>query len=364
MSASEPETEGYLIRPFDDGDVEAFLALHSRVFDPDYGREWFDWKYRNPPYLDHVPIVVAERDGELTGARPFFALELQVNGEPTLTLQPADTMVHPDHRRKGLFTRMTERALERYRDGEPAFFFNFPNDRSRPGYLKLGWKRVGEVPTYYRVQDPAALTGDDASGWKTLATRVARPLFAGYNRLVDARSRPPPGIRVVGHDAPPPGTFATLGDRGADVGIHVHRDERFYRWRFGTPAWDYVAYVARAGGDLLAGMVVGRSRDGSVAKVTDVAPLPPAVPEDALRSLLARAVRDHAEFPVVAAPPALTRRAAAGAGFHSDGRPPLSAVATRTSHVVRAFDDDWTHNGADLTDPDNWRMTFSERDTS
>ena len=94
----------YGIRRFRPDDVDAFLELHRDAFGADHGREWFAWKYEENPYVYHVPVFVAERAGDLVGARPFFALELSVNDGRHLALQPCDTMIHPDHRQRGLST--------------------------------------------------------------------------------------------------------------------------------------------------------------------------------------------------------------------------------------------------------------------
>ncbi|SFS03074.1 Ribosomal protein S18 acetylase RimI [Halomicrobium zhouii] len=365
MSRQEPVQREYAVRKFESSDLPAFLDLHSEAFDPNYGPEWFAWKYEDNPYVDHVPIFVAERDGDLVGARPFFALDVAVGGERALALQPGDTMVHPDHRRQGLFTRMTEAAIETYSDGKPAFFFNFPNHRSGPGYLKLGWQSVGEETTYYRIQNTNAFGLDESPAWKSV-TGAAGLALGGYNRLSDLRTRSPDGVTVRRYESVPVETMADLAASESSSGIHVWRDERFYDWRFDTPAWDYATYVAERDGEPVAGMVVGTAVESGLrtTKVTDVVPTPDGEATDAQDALLHRLVRDYAESDVLAAPSALSRSALGRAGFRSDDRPPLGSVANPTTHVVRSLTGDWTHNGVDITDASNWRLTFSEQDTS
>lgn len=356
----------YAIREFEADDVDAFLDLHSRIFDPDRSREWFAWKYEDNPYVDRVPIFVAERDGDLVGARPFFALDMSVNGDRELALQPGDTMVHPEHRRQGLFTRMTEAAIETYSDGKPNFFFNFPNDQSGPGYLKLGWKKVTEESTYYRIQDPKALGLQGSAAWTSLASVVAEPLLDGYNWLSNLRANSVGDVTLRRHESVPSATMAAMESTDARDGVHVLRDEQFYEWRFGSPAWNYVTYTAEVASEPIAGIVVGTSVGSGLTttKVTDVAPTPDGTASDELVALLRRTVRDHADSDILAAPSTLPRSAVASVGFRSDDRPPLTNVANPTTHVVRSLTDDWVHNGVDITDESNWRLTFSEQDTS
>ncbi|ELY92984.1 hypothetical protein C483_06630 [Natrialba hulunbeirensis JCM 10989] len=169
----------YTVRPFRPSDRSAFLSLYEQVFDQERGTDWFRWKFERNPFVDHVPIIVAERDGELVGARSFFAQPIRNEETVFRAFQPCDTMVHSDHRRQGLFGRMNELALQRYtgQAQNPAFCFNFPNEHSKQGNINHGWRDVGTVPMYYRPQDPStvlrAVTGGTAGTEATEATESA-----------------------------------------------------------------------------------------------------------------------------------------------------------------------------------------------
>ena len=355
----------YEIRRFEPGDADGFLSLYATVMGERKGRDWFAWKYADNPYVDHVPIVVGTLDGEIVAARPFFALPMRVGGEREVALQPADTMVHPDHRRRGLFTRMTERAIERYAGDHP-LFFNFPNDRSRPGYLKLGWETVSERPTYYRIQRPEAV-GNALSDRPAvrLAGTVGAPVVRGHHRLRDRTAPDPSGI-AVRPESEPAATLAAVAATASPDRLHAVRDERFYRWRLGNPDWEYTAYVADGETGPEAAVVVGRGTDRSLTtvKLTDAVPLGTAA-DGALAAALRRIVADHADADLFVAPPqGIPVSVLRSFGFHADTSPPLSLLTSRTTHVVRTLTGDWTHHGRDVTDPDSWLLTFAEADTS
>lgn len=352
----------YGVRRFRPDDVDDFLALHREIYGTDRGREWFAWKYEENPYVYHVPIFVAETAGELVGARPFFALELSVNGRRHLALQPCDAMVHPDHRRRGLFTRLNEAAVEQYRDCDVSFFFEFLEDDSAAGRRKPGWKRVADQPTYYRIQDPAGLQ-ESPSAWASLGARALKPFLGGFNRLSTHRLSTPEAVTVERYDAVPSETLAGIEYDRRRKGVHVHRDVRFYDWRFRNPSWEYTTYVAERGGEPVAGLVVATSRDGATIRLTDVTPLPNG-DDEGLEALLHRVVREHADADVVVAPPVIPAGLARRAGFHRDDRRPLSAVTSRTTHLVHELSDGSTVDGLDVTDADNWQLTLAERDTS
>ncbi|WP_137286472.1 GNAT family N-acetyltransferase [Halorussus salinisoli] len=365
-------SETYTVRPYESTDERAFLSLFEQVLGGRMGEEWFDWKYRSNPYVDHVPIFLAETDDEVVGARAFFPLELRADGAEYLAFQPCDTMVAPDHQRRGLFTRMTEAAVDRYADDVDCFF-NFPNDLSLPGNLKLGWEIVGEQATYYRVQNPAAWLSDAVP--LESAGRLAEPLksaggFAArsYLSVRDWQASSAGEFARRWHDGVPPELLASLADAGTPRRFHVARDETFYRWRFDNPRWTYETVVARDDGPAAAIVVASRTRrDGAtLARLADVVPLVGGADrERALSALLPAVLRRHADADVILAPgDSLPSSLLSAHGFHSDRRPPLSWVASPTVQVARPVEEqgDWTLRDRALTDHRNWRLALCERD--
>jgi hypothetical protein len=71
-------------------------------------------------------------------------------GETLRTVRAVDTATDPDYQGRGIFRKLTlELAGQMEREGV-AFVFNTPNDKSRPGYLKMGWQAVGRVSLWVR----------------------------------------------------------------------------------------------------------------------------------------------------------------------------------------------------------------------
>jgi GNAT superfamily N-acetyltransferase len=351
----------YAIRPFEAGDAGAFLSLYETVFGAERSEEWFAWKYERNPYVDHVPILLATDGESVVGARSFFALGVARDGDAVTALQPCDAMVHPDHRRRGLFTRMTERAIERY-SGTYPFMFNFPNEASLPGNLKLGWEVVAERETYYRIENPGAVAAaetDRASA--AVAGRLAAPIAGLYYRVFGDGPAPSPAVSVRRVEGVASAELAALYRRAVPEERHAVRDERFYEWRFDNPDWAYTTYVAEADGGPEAAVLVGRSTGPEPTKVmlTDVVPLRDP-PERALVALVDRVLDDYSGADMFCAPPqVLPERVLDAFGFRSDATYPLSAVTDAATHVARSLGE---RGGPGLTDPDEWLLTFAELD--
>jgi GNAT superfamily N-acetyltransferase len=356
----------YEIRPYEPADRDGFLALYERVFG-DASREWFSWKYEENPAVDHVPMIVAVADGRVVGTKPCVAFRMRVGDSVEVALQPADVMVHPDHRRRGLYSRTTEYLKEYYADREPAFIFNFPNQATLSGSLKHGWKVVEERRSHYRIQRPRAMTGDG----RLLGTVAAltTPLVETYLRLRDARAPTAPQVAVQRHDDVPANLLASLYRSAVPEGIHAVRDEDYYLWRYRNPTWSYRVYSARTGDAPVAAVVTGTRETGgtTLTAVVDAVPLVERADRTmAFAALLGRVVDDHDGSDAILLRDGTLPAGLAGSfGFHPDDQPPVSWVATPTTHVTYPLtgDGSWTLDGFDLTDPESWRLTLGEEDT-
>lgn len=373
---STADGDAYRIRRCDSDDLESLLALDETVWRRDRGIEWLRWKYVDTPYVDHIPIFLAERSGEIVGARPFLVFELRAGDTSLLALQPADTMVHPAHRRRGLFTRMTRRAIDYYGQREPAVAFNFPNAMARQGYLDLGWRHVRDRRTCYRIQRPAAMLDSRADG--SLYRLLGGPLNVGvrsYNRIRDGFRRTT-GPRACERPATVPvDRFVSLYEQRVPRQLHALRDTRFYRWRLASPCWERRAYFARRDGRTAGALARTRSTSEGIT-VTQVAEIVPmegdAAWESAIASLLEAILDDHPGSDVLSlAGPEIPPRLLARFGFHPNDRPPLSwATRYDRAHLVRPLSGvgssatSWCLNGRGLADPSDWKLSFLERDTA
>ncbi|MDS0282112.1 GNAT family N-acetyltransferase [Haloarcula onubensis] len=357
--------DDYDIRWFREGDKAGFMDLHRETF-PDGTDAWFDWKFLDNPYLPETPIVVTEHDGDIVGARPNLAFQMRAGDTYHTALQSCDTMVHEDHRRQGLFSRMSERLFADYADGQPEFTFNNPNPLTTAGLAKLGCEIAGEHTTYYRVQNPAVYAGIDNSLAEATGERAARAYLGVRERRFD----PPDEVSVTSHTDIPAGTLATLYRRRPPSEIHAYRDEQFFDYRFGNPNWEYTSYTATLGDRPVAGVVAGTGeKEGhTVTNVVDVLPLVGDDERDrALPAIFDRLVTDYADSDVVAVRgESVPHELLTGLGFHSDQDLPLAPVATPTRLIVSPIPPDgtWRVAGRDIREMDNWRPTFVEHNTA
>lgn len=127
-------------------DEAAAIALCGQVLGhpgEDFA-ELFRWKHRGNPF-GSSPMWVAVDRGTVVAVRVFMCWEFVRDGQVVRAVRAVDTATHPDHRGKGLFTALTLQGLAELEAEGVEFVYNTPNDKSRPGYLKMGWRDVGRV---------------------------------------------------------------------------------------------------------------------------------------------------------------------------------------------------------------------------
>lgn len=354
-------SDGYAVRWYESGDAADVLSLFASQLDREKSEAYFEWKYHDDPYLSHVPVNVAERDGELVGVQAYLPCQLRHGDRTLLALQPVDAVVHEDHRRNGLYTRLTEQAIDRYAAGDPDLFFNYPSPGALGAQRQLGWSEVDALDVFYRIQRPSAFLSEgespvDGGSVATAADAVARGALA----VADAVGPTTDDVVVTRYDSVPASTLASLYRSCVPDGVHLHREARFYDWWFGRPDLDHVTYVAASNGRPVAALVTRRPRPG-VCQVREAVPLAPYQPRPVFGRLLAAVLADNPDAEVVKAvgetlPPALLRRF----GFLRDDGRLLDGRTTPLSLAARPLGDD--ANGDGVTDRANWHPTFLEVD--
>lgn len=361
----------YAVRWFEPGDRDDFLSLYSQVYG-EVGEDWFEWKYEDVPYVDRAPIVVVDHEGTVVGARPTVALPLRIGDETVRALQQVDLVVHPDHRRRGLFTRLVERLYDAYESRREAVTFTFANYPARRGYEKMDaafetpHSYLGTFSRFERVQYPSAFVGGDSRA-RRVGTRLASPVVRAYLAARDRRSlRSDYAVRR--RESLPVDVLTRLYERDVPEAVHVRRDESFYRWRFAAPGCSVATYVAGERSEPVAAVVVcTRRADGvETVEINEVLPMSGGDErDDAVSALIGAVVADHgAADRLTVAGDSVPDDVLGAHGFWPASALPLSRVVDPTYVVARPLGD---RSPAHLcleerdADPDRWRHTYCVR---
>jgi GNAT superfamily N-acetyltransferase len=213
MMKSEPNnTENLDIRTIHDVKPEDAVALLKAVMGDAFGREkstdlWM-WKHRSNPAGASLGYAAYSPGGDLIALRPFMRWRLRdETGAEVSAVRAVDTVVHPDWRRGGLFSRLTKLAIEGLAEDGVALVFNTPNDRSGPGNRKMGWQLLGHPTVWVRP-------------------RLTRALFSGSAQRASTLMGLEP---FDGHGASLAGRVPLAAPSG---GLMVLKDAAYLKWRY------------------------------------------------------------------------------------------------------------------------------------
>lgn len=136
-----------LIREADHSDIPEILrVLKASLGETSSKKTEEIWKYKHisNPFGESL-VLVAEEKEEIIGVRAFMRWKWQQGEKVYSAFRAVDTATHPKHQGKGIFKKLTLKALEIGEKRGDHFVFNTPNAQSKPGYLKMGWKEVGKL---------------------------------------------------------------------------------------------------------------------------------------------------------------------------------------------------------------------------
>jgi GNAT superfamily N-acetyltransferase len=268
-----------VIRRYERPDEDAVLQLlgASLGWVPDDQHvQFFRWKHQQNPF-GASPAWVAESDGVLVGFRVLMPWDFVQPGraEPVRAVRAVDTATHPDLQGRGIFRRLTLHAVEEMRGEGIDLIFNTPNERSRPGYLKMGWETVGRLPIAARPRSLRSLLR--VARARVPAEKWSQPSSAGHpaSSVLDDH-------RAIAH---------LLRTMSSAKGLATSRSPAYLSWRYGFEPLRYRAVIVED--DPSKGLAVFRlRRRGDALEAALCELLVPAGRGDVARRLVRQVLRE------------------------------------------------------------------------
>ncbi|MGM0573794.1 MAG: hypothetical protein ACQESL_08590 [Bacteroidota bacterium] len=124
--------------------ILSLLGYLWRDLDETQQRELFTWRYLQNPFTTNPVIYLAIHQDRVIGFRGFVVHHfVKGQSEPFPVFSPADTIIHPDYRGKGLFYRLNQSFFEdvQFPGMNKGIILNLSsNEQSTPLNLKQGWQ--------------------------------------------------------------------------------------------------------------------------------------------------------------------------------------------------------------------------------
>lgn len=115
-------------------------------------KDLFAWRYEKNPYSDSPCIYLALTGNTIIALRAFV-MQPFIHPETgrLLTITPADTIVHPDYRGKGIFRALNDAFLKEVSSDfkEQAIIINLSsNEESTPANIKQDWQATNGIKRF------------------------------------------------------------------------------------------------------------------------------------------------------------------------------------------------------------------------
>jgi GNAT superfamily N-acetyltransferase len=383
-SAAGAGTGPYEIVRYEDGFREQVLQLQRHLWGPNLAlnRAYFDWKYRQNPFMKRPVACLALHHGRVVGMRGIYGARWQA-GHPGRQFDlpyTDDLVIAPEHRDRGLARRLIRALLDYGGELGYPFLLSF---RAAPvtliASLAEGYRAIGTLEPMFRAgrahRQFQAVRGFLARRrfvWRfaqaaALYAPIERRPFVHFDRAArSGKRRPEPPVELA--SVPRPGAMARLCARlPADDRIRHVRSEGYLDWIFRNPRLEY-RYLFWGSEPLEGYLVLDRVRSGwrvrARVNVSDWEATSDAVGT----RLMADAIRSGS-FPELfawtATCPERSREALTRLGFlPTEPGAQARERALALLYAVRGEVDDtaWTIDGRAALDISNWKIRMLDQD--
>ncbi|MES2133973.1 MAG: GNAT family N-acetyltransferase, partial [Bacteroidota bacterium] len=129
--------------------IKHLYTLFTAVYNKSCPKQYFDLKYATQyTGAEYIGFFAFENNIPVAyyGVVPTI---ISISRQRVLAAQSCDTMTHPAHTKKGLFTELAKRTFELAKQKGIHFVFGFPNQNSYPGFIKhLGFTHTETMNRY------------------------------------------------------------------------------------------------------------------------------------------------------------------------------------------------------------------------
>lgn len=347
---------GFALRAYQPGDEAAVLALLRQVLGEGgraFERTEAFWRWKHEANVFGRSILMLATRDDVVGVRAFMRWRFRSAHGLLAAVRAVDTATHPRARRQGVFATLTRAAVAQAEAAGVDLIFNTPNRSSLPGYLKLGWTRVGRPLLLVRLVRPLRVLAVVRARRATARphTQTSGQEVVGRNGAIPDAPDDLPHVRAWLQTFDVEALLADA-DRLDGEGIRTDRSAAWLRWRYAeAPTLPYQAVWTTDPGP--AALVVRTGARGGLreAMLSEVLTSPRGVP--ALGKLVRWVVAAAAPDYLVAHAPwgSLRCRALLRAGFV-----PLPWVGpVLTVRPLSA-----TARAAGLSRPGAWRLSLGD----
>jgi len=259
-----PMKEKYEIVKYRPEFKNQIIELQTHLWSPDLAANtaYLEWKYEQNPYLDTTLIYLALYAGKVVGMRGMYGAKWEI-GHPSQTLPvvcAGDSVTAPEHRKCGLYKRITKVALNDLDNIGYRYIFSLSTGPiTLPSSLSMGWRSVGSLQTMIRE-----------ARQRTVSSSKEQHSFSYLDRNVTERRLEVSPYVSLERTARTEAMAELVEQIGNDGRIRHSRDQQYFAWRFKNPLSQYrFLYWEDSGLDGYLVLQMSVYRDRSRVRIVD-----------------------------------------------------------------------------------------------
>ena len=231
-----------------------FLGLLKGDRDINERKKSFEWAYENNPYTQKPFIYLALHGDQIVAHTAYIIQKYAHHKNEFLVGIGEGSLVHPDFRRQGIFSKLIKYSWEDLRVNSNIRLVQVfsTNESSIGSTLKSGYFPMGEIEYMYFISP--------VNKFKKIILHhsdLDNPFISNKNDVTIEITREPK-VREIS------GLMQTFTDKNKISGV---RDEEFYKWRFADSPYKYI-YAYSKEGDETTGYLSLRKNDNSLMEYT------------------------------------------------------------------------------------------------
>jgi hypothetical protein len=139
----------YATRKVTPDDYKCIKYLYLKCFKKDFSINDFRVKYFAKNEFNFIGIIALDSNDLPAAIYGVFVTEIVISNQKFKVAQSGDTMTHPTHQKKGLFTKLAQETYKNCLESGVSLVFGLPNQQSYPGFkYKLNWEFIGMLKRF------------------------------------------------------------------------------------------------------------------------------------------------------------------------------------------------------------------------
>ena len=136
----------YKIESLSEDQFDDIFDIYKKFFPPfGWSAKYLHWHYYENP-CGKAKMWVAKENGKIVASYTAIPHRVFANGQVATGWRIQNVVTLPDHRGLGLYHRLAKIAAHELFKGEYPLNFAFPNERSKNGFIRTGWKAAFRLP--------------------------------------------------------------------------------------------------------------------------------------------------------------------------------------------------------------------------